>query len=145
MGFVVLFVNNAFIGALNSMDRQVLFTYAAGISVVVNVALNVVLIPFYGYDGAAWATVLTEVALAVTGWVLTARHLGRIAVLRLSWRPVVAGLVMGAAILPFRDARGLELAGVVGGAALVYVLAALLVRAVDRSELELLRQSVRAR
>ena len=145
IGFVVLFVNNAFIGALNSMDKQVLFTYAAGVSVVVNVALNVVLIPFYGYDGAAWATVLTEVALAVTGWILTTRHLGRIAVLRLSWRPLLAGLVMGAAIVPFRDARGLELVAVVAGAAAVYSLAILLVRAVDRNELELVRQAVRPR
>jgi O-antigen/teichoic acid export membrane protein len=145
VGFVVLFVNNAFIGALNSMDKQVLFTYAAGISVVVNVALNVVLIPFYGYDGAAWATVLTEVALAVTGYVLTTRHMGRIAVLGLSWRPLLAGLVMGAAILPFRDVHGLMLVAVVLGAALVYVIVVVLIRAVDRSELELVRQAVRAR
>jgi O-antigen/teichoic acid export membrane protein len=145
VGFVVLFVNNAFIGALNSMDKQVLFTYAAGISVVVNVALNVVLIPFYGYDGAAWATVLTEIALAITGYVLTTRHLGRIAVVRLSWRPVLAGLVMGAAILPFRDVRGLMLVAVVLGAAVLYVVVVLLIRAVDRSELELVRQTVRPR
>jgi O-antigen/teichoic acid export membrane protein len=145
VGFVVLFVNNAFIGALNSMDKQVLFTYAAGISVVVNVGLNVVLIPFYGYDGAAWATVLTEVALAITGYVLTTRHLGRIAVLRLSWRPLLAGLVMGAAILPFRDARGLMLVAVVLGAGVLYAIVVVLIRAVDRSELDLVRQTVRDR
>ena len=145
VGFVVLFANNAFIGALNSIDKQVLFTYAAGISVVVNVALNVVLIPFFGYDGAAWATVLTEVALAVTGWVMTARHLGRIPVFRLSWRPLLAGLGMGAAIFPFRDVRGPELVVVVLAAGLLYALVVVAIRAVDRSELELVRQAIRSR
>jgi O-antigen/teichoic acid export membrane protein len=141
VGFVFLFVNNAFIGALNSIDRQVLFTYAAGISVVVNVALNLALIPPYGYIGAAWATVLTEVALGAVGWFFTARHLVRVRLVKLSWRPFLAGLVMAAAVWPFHDAHGLELVAVVIGAAIVYVGAALLLRAIDRSDLELARGS----
>jgi len=56
LGIFLMFVTNAFIAALNAMDRQVLFTWAAVVSLVVNVALNLVLIPAYGYLGAAWAT-----------------------------------------------------------------------------------------
>jgi O-antigen/teichoic acid export membrane protein len=142
VGFVFLFVNNAFIGALNSIDRQVLFTYAAGISVVVNVALNLLLIPPYGFLGAAWATVLTEVGLAIIGWVLTARHLVRVPVVKLSWRALVAGLVMGVALWPVRDAHGLLLVGIVLGGGAVYLAAALLVRAIDRNDVQLARRSL---
>jgi O-antigen/teichoic acid export membrane protein len=142
VGFVFLFVNNAFIGALNSIDRQSLFTYAAGISVVVNVVLNLLLIPPYGFLGAAWATVLTEVGLAIIGWVLTARHLVRVPLLQLSWRPLLAGLVMGAALWPVRDVHGLLLVAVVLGGGAVYLAAALLVKAIDRSDIQLARRSL---
>ncbi|HLZ93945.1 MAG TPA: flippase, partial [Candidatus Dormibacteraeota bacterium] len=54
------FVNNAFIGALNASDRQASFTWAAAWSLVANLALNLTLIPLFGYQGASWATVATE-------------------------------------------------------------------------------------
>jgi len=40
------------------------------------------------------------------GVFLTARHVGRVPVLALSWRIVVAGLVMGLAIYPLSASRG---------------------------------------
>src|SRR5947208_12521846 len=86
LGVVFMFISNAFIAALNAVDRQVLFTWAALGSMIVNVLLNVVLIPLYGYLGASWATVLTEVALTVTSYVMVARELGRVPVVGLSWR-----------------------------------------------------------
>src|SRR5437588_4344386 len=70
----IAFVNNAFIGALNATDRQSSFTWAATWSVVANVALNLALIPPFSFIGASWATVLTELALGIAGWVLTARY-----------------------------------------------------------------------
>ena len=76
----VAFVNNAFIGALNASDRQSSFTWAAGWSLVANLALNLTLIPLFGYQGASWATVATEIVLGIVGWTLTARHVGRVPV-----------------------------------------------------------------
>src|SRR5207244_13643187 len=63
LGIFAMFVTNAFIATLNAVDRQGLFTWATFVSLVVNLILNLALIPFLGYLGAAWATVLTEVAL----------------------------------------------------------------------------------
>src|ERR1700694_5808412 len=105
-GIFLMFVSNAFIAALNAMDRQVLFTWAALVSLVVNIGLNLVLIPAYGYLGAAWATNLTELALLVTGWLMVRRVLGPVPVFRLSWRIFLAGLTMGVVLyLFFRDAH----------------------------------------
>src|SRR3979411_3080493 len=66
LGFA--FVNNAFIGALSASDRQSSFTWAAGWSLVANLALNLALIPTFGYVGASWATVMTQIFLAKAGW-----------------------------------------------------------------------------
>jgi O-antigen/teichoic acid export membrane protein len=143
LGIVFMFVNNTWIATLNAIDRQAAFTWAALASLVVNVGLNLVLIPAYGYLGAAFATVLTEAVLFVIGWLLTRRYLRSVPVVRLSWRVILAGTVMGAVLLPFRSATehwmvlGLVLLG-----ALVYTGAALLLRALDAGEVEMMKRAV---
>ncbi|HEY0830705.1 MAG TPA: flippase [Candidatus Dormibacteraeota bacterium] len=142
LALVIAFVNNAFIGALNASDRQASFTWAAGWSVVANLGLNLALIPPFGYLGASWATVMTEIVLGIAGWVLTARHLGRVPVLALSWRVILAGLVMGAAIFPMRDVSGFEVAIPIVAGAVVYAVAVLLLRAVDGEEIAWARRAL---
>ena len=139
VGIVFMFASNAFIAALNAIDKQALFTRAAAASMVVNVALNVVLIPRYGYLGASWATVVTEIVLLVAAYVLVARELYRAPLHRLAWKPLLAGVAMGAAIWPLRDLTGWAILGpiVLGGA--VYAGAAFLLRAMDPQELQLVR------
>src|SRR5438270_296277 len=130
-GIFLMFITNAFIGALNAADRQHLFMWTALASMVANVALNLALIPSFGYLGAAWAANLTELVLLVVGWAFVAREIGRVPVFRLSWRIALAGAVMGAALLPFRSAHGLEVLGAILVGVLVYGVALVLVRAFD--------------
>ena len=138
----IAFVNNAFIGALNASDRQTSFSWAAGWSVVANVALNLVLIPLFGYQGASWATVMTELVLFAAGWILTARYVGRVAVFTLSWRVIVAGLVMAVAIFPLRDLDGLKVAIPIVAGAVVYGAAVLLLRALSGEEIAWARRAL---
>jgi O-antigen/teichoic acid export membrane protein len=143
LGVVFMFVSNAFIAALNAVDRQVMFTWAALGSMLVNIALNVALIPPFGYLGASWATVLTEIALTVITYVMVARELGRTPVVRLSWRIILAGLVMGVVIYPFHQVTGLRAVAVIMGGALIFAAAMFLLGAVDREEREMLRGALR--
>ena len=142
LALVLGFVNNAFIGALSASDRQSSFTWAAGWSLVANVALNLALIPVFGYLGASWATVATEVVLFVAGWTLTARYIGRVSVLGLSWRPLLAGLVMAVVVFPMRDFSGIAIAVPIVVGAGVYTVAALLLRAVTPEEIRLARSAL---
>ena len=142
LALAIGFVNNAFIGALSASDRQLSFTWAAGWSLIANLALNLILIPLFGYIGASWATVLTEVVLGVAGWILTRRHIGQVPVLQLTWRPILAGLVMGAVLFPLRNLDGVQvLIPIVVGAA-VYAGAALLLRAVTSDEIAFARRAL---
>ncbi|HEX6548048.1 MAG TPA: flippase, partial [Candidatus Dormibacteraeota bacterium] len=143
VGVVLMFVNNTFIAALNSIDRQLSFTWASVISMVFNISLNLLVIPIWGYLGASWSTVLTETVLLVCGWWLTRRYLGGLPFFQLSWRVVVAGLVMGLALIPFRGVEHAGVVAVVGLGAAVYGIAVLLIRALDAGELELLRRAAR--
>lgn len=143
LGIVFMFVSNAFIGALNAIDRQLSFTWAALASMVVNIALNLALIPLFGYLGASAATVLTEVALLGFGWFLTARHLTRVPMLSLSWRIILAGLVMGAALFPLQHVTGPLVAVAVLAGAIVYGLALLALGGIDEEDIQLVRRAVR--
>ena len=60
----------------------------------------------------------------------------------MSWRILLAGLVMGAALYPLQGVHGpLTLLAIAGGA-LVYALALLLFRALDPEELAILKRAV---
>ena len=138
----LMFTTNAFVAALNAMGRQVLFTWAAGISLVVNVALNLVLIPLYGYVGASWATDLTELGLLVTGWLMVRRVLGNVPILRTSWRILLAGALMGLAVYPFHGSHGWPVVIAILVGMVVYGAALLLLRAVEPEEFDLARRAL---
>ena len=142
VGIVLMFVTNAFIGALNASDRQGLFTWAALVSLIANVALNFALIPAFGYLGASWATNLTELVLLATGWAMVARTIGRVPIHRLSWRILLAGVVMAVPLWFMRGVTGwpVLIAILVGMA--IYTAALVLLRAFDRDEIALLRRAL---
>jgi O-antigen/teichoic acid export membrane protein len=139
LAIVFLFVNSAFTAMLYAIDRQDLFAWTTAIAVVVNVGLNLVLIPSYGYLAASAITVVTEMAFSVAAWCFVAR-VERLRWLRVSWRTVLAGLLMGAAVLPLASHSILLVAP--AGAA-VYAAALWLLRAVDREELSLVLRGLR--
>jgi O-antigen/teichoic acid export membrane protein len=139
LAIVFLFANSAFTAMLYAIDRQDLFAWATAVAVVVNVGLNLIFIPIYGYLAASAITVVTEAAFSVVGWVFVART-ERLAWLRLSWRILLAGLVMGAAIYPLAG-RTIFLTAPLGAA--VYVGALWVLRAVPREEVDLLRRGLR--
>jgi O-antigen/teichoic acid export membrane protein len=139
LAFVFAFVNNAFIGALTVIDRQATYAKAAGISLAVNLVLNLILIPPFGYIAASWTTVVTEAVLVAAGWWLTARHLGKLHLAAASWRPILAGVVMGAVLYPLRDFQGDAVVLVVLLGIAVYAAAVVLLRAMTREEIEFVR------
>jgi O-antigen/teichoic acid export membrane protein len=145
IAYVFAFVNNAFIGALTALDRQATYAWAAGVAVVVNLILNVILIPPFGYIAASWTTVVTELVLVSIGWWLTARYLGSLHLPAVSWRPLLAGLVMGVVIFPFRAMHGDAVVFVVVLAMAVYVVAVVLLRAVTTEEMQFVRAAVTRR
>jgi len=142
LGLGFAFVNNAFIGALSASDRQSSFTWAAGWSLVANLVANLALIPIFGYIGASAATLMTEIVLGVAGWVLTARYIGRVSVVRLSWRVVLAGLIMGVAVFPLSDKGGLAMAIPIVVGVAVYGGAVVLLRGLTMDEIGWARRAL---
>jgi O-antigen/teichoic acid export membrane protein len=143
LAYAFAFVNNAFIGALTVIDRQASYARAAGASMLVNLVSNLILIPPFGYIAAAWTTVATEIVLVVVGWWMTGKYLGHLHLLSASWRPILAGVAMGAVLFPLRDVHGYSVVLVVLLGMAVYAAAVILIRALTREEIDFVRSALR--
>ncbi len=85
--------------ALISRERQDLLLRAVVIGAIVNVLLNITLIPAYGMLGAAVATVITESLVGSLMLGYAARQGLPFVALQRLWKPVVAAAVMGLVLL----------------------------------------------
>jgi len=141
LAITFLFVNSAFTAMLYSVDRQDRFAWTAGAAVVVNVVLNLALVPRYGYLAASVNTVITEAAFSVVAFRFL-RGRRQLPWLSLSWRILLAGLVMGGAAYLLSD-RNVFIA--LAGSVLAYAVCLFAFRAVTRQEADLLLRGLRLR
>ena len=82
-------------GLLVSMDRQNEMAILLGITALVNVILNLILIPPLSYVGAAIATIITETALVGLYVYFLSKHFYTLPFHKIMIGPVIASLVMG--------------------------------------------------
>ncbi|MDQ6917828.1 MAG: flippase [Candidatus Dormibacteraeota bacterium] len=137
-GIVFLFINSAFTAMLFSTNRQGRYAWATATAAAVNIALNLALIPLFGYLAASTTTVVTEAVLSIAGWWLVGRT--RLPWLRIGWRVVAAGAILGLVLLPL--ARFPVYVGL-AVAPFVYLGALLLLRAFDDDEKAVFRLGMR--
>ena len=146
LAIVFMFADNTFAATLNAIDKQNVFALVAMVGLVINVGVNLVVIPRYGYLGASWAVVLTEAALVGVGWFVLRAQLGTIPLLRTSWKAIVAGMIMGAFIYVANPhGNRVLLFVIIVASALVYGAALLALRVADREEMDLIRNALRLR
>jgi O-antigen/teichoic acid export membrane protein len=78
-------------------DAPAAFAWLVGPVVLVNLLVNLVLIPRYGADGAAATALASSLLLAVLSLVFVQRRVGRLRLVHAFAGPVVAGAVMALA------------------------------------------------
>ena len=144
LAIVFLFANSAFYAMLNATNRQHLNAWATGLAAAINIVLNLIFIPFYGYLAASATTVVTEAALCVFGWWFIQRNRSelRLPVVGLSWRILLAGAVMGVVLYPLSR---FSIAISLPAGAIVYLVAIYLVRAANPEEWRLVSHGLLSR
>jgi O-antigen/teichoic acid export membrane protein len=120
---------------LISAGRQRGYPWVAVGALALNVGLNVLLIPRFSFNGSAWATVLTEMAMLFAMWVLLARTVPVRKLLPASKLAVVLLLTVGTcaatSIVPTMTTMPWVLVGLL--AAVLFVVGACALRLVDES------------
>lgn len=143
MGAFVLIAFGYLLGFLTIVvGAQNAFVKIALAGLVLNVALNLVVIPPYGFVGAAWSTLATEILVCTLAARVTLGRVGMRPALRTPLRVAAAAAVMGAAV------EGAELGGagfllLVAVGAVVYPVALLASGAVPVADLREARGAIR--
>lgn len=121
--------------ALYSMDKQSKVIVALGTSVGLNVLLNFLLIPNYGYIGAACATALAQICNFSVVY-LCLRREGYMIRLSLFWKPFFAASALA---LSAKSLLGYPLALPLLAGAATYIIFLFLLKTFDQSEVRIMR------
>jgi O-antigen/teichoic acid export membrane protein len=141
--FIPICVGNVAGNMVVAMDLQRRYIWLAALGLVLNLALNLALIPSYGIEAAAWVTLATEVVVVSLSTAMVLRRIE----MRLSLRRIA--LAMLAATLSALAVWGLRQAGA-GAIVLILAMAALYpalllaLRALDLAQLRRLWRTRKA-
>ena len=98
LAFGLIWLSNLADYGLIAVGQQRLSLLIASIGLVVNLSSNAVLIPLYGSEGAAIATVLTELAVLAPAVFFLARYIGGLPSFWVAWRLLPVAMLSGAAV-----------------------------------------------
>ena len=141
IALIFIFVNYILMNILVAVNRQKTNAIMAGTCVLVNIALNLCLIPHYGYLGAGTATVVTEIVLFAFGLYYVAKYVCKVNVITMLVRPLVSVVIMGAFIVVV--IAKLHLVLIIFLSALIYFSCLLLFRFLTKDDKVILLQLIR--
>ena len=139
-GLLFLYINSVFTSVMMSTGREKKITLMAGIALVVNLGLNLLLIPIYQHVGAALVTSLTELLLTIFSLIFVPRSLWPLGSLKVGLKALLAGLAMGLVIWFMQQYSFLA---ILPASALVYFGTATLLGTIPREDVRALYTSIR--
>lgn len=128
---------------LGSINRQGSMALIGAIGALINVGLNLLLIPRWSYIGAGITTLITEVLVTIASWYVASKYFYRLPMHKIMAKPLIASIVMGAIVYWLSQATTINLLwlivlGVVSYLALLY-----LTKALSKDDIALLKQIIR--
>ncbi len=93
------FVNYILGSLLTSMNRQVTVLKITIVCLIINVGLNIILIPMYSYLGAALVTVVTDAFAVILSFYVVSKLVAKVKVHKVIFKPAIACLVMALFII----------------------------------------------
>lgn len=121
---------------LSASDNQTLRAMATGWSAFLNVGLNLLLIPRYGINGAAIASVVTSGFLVVYYYYSITKQICPVPLRKIIIPPLVPSIIMGFMVYIM---RGLNVFVVVGLGMIVYIVSLVLMKGIDRDDYLMLK------
>lgn len=125
---------------LEATNKQLILTKITSICVLVNIALNLILIPMFSYIGASIATVLTEIIIVVSVFKVSNKFSYSIRIKKITkdlFKIIFASLIMAISILYLKNLNFFIL---VLAAALIYILTLILIKEINNNDLILIKQ-----
>jgi O-antigen/teichoic acid export membrane protein len=141
---VLLFLSSPLSRLIESTNRQIFLPKVAGVCMLVNVCLNLLLIPTFSYIGATIATVITQfISLAYQYSIVTKEgyKIMNHFILGTILKVAIASLLMGIFVWCFKS---LHLGILVIFSALIYFIAIYILRVVEETDIKMIKQLINA-
>jgi len=134
----IIFVNSLIATLLTSIGKLNVLIVVSAVNVILNVGLNLLFIPTWGfglsYVGAALTTLISEVVGFAIIYQYFARNLYSLGLISQIIKPLVSASVMALVVFFFKD----NLLLAIGGGALVYVMVLLFIKGFDDEDQKIL-------
>ena len=141
-GLVLIFPNFVLLNLLIAIDKQKLNTFSMGLCAIVNVTLNLFLIPILSYNGAAIATIVTNAVLFIASFYFVSKYLQVLPIHKILIKTVISGLLMSAFMYHFID---LNISLLIPLAAGVYLVALLALKTFSEEDWDMVKKIVSRR
>ena len=132
----IIFVSYVLGASITSINRQHETVRISFLCMLLNVGLNLLLIPTYGYLGAAIVTVITEFSLFIFYFHLISKYLCKIKLREVLMKPLIASLVMALFIILVKT----NLFVVIAIATIIYFAVLILLKSFSEGDKEIFRQ-----
>jgi O-antigen/teichoic acid export membrane protein len=136
---VFIFANAPFFRLFESTNKQIVVTKITGLMVIVNVAINLVLIPRFSYVGASVAILITEFIVVVFAFMLAQRDLyviKKTELAKIVLKIASASAIMGLFIAYFQT---YNLVLLIAAASLLYFGILYFVKGIEREDITLIK------
>ncbi|MGZ6298776.1 MAG: lipid II flippase MurJ, partial [Parachlamydiaceae bacterium] len=141
---VLIFANAPFVRLFEATNKQIVVTKITGLMVIVNVGINLVLIPRFSYVGASIAIIITEFIALVLFFFLAERELYMYKKTELAGvvlRIIGASAIMGLFIAYLQN---LNLIFLIVSASLLYFVTLYIVKGIEKKDILLIKSIVQA-
>jgi O-antigen/teichoic acid export membrane protein len=133
---LLVFLYRCIYYALISVNKQNQVMIIAGLSALINIILNLILIPTYSYVGSGIATLATETVLLGCFFYVSSKNIHYIRLHKIIVKPVIACFVMGL-IIYFLPRVNFVIVIIIS--ALVYFFILFISKAIDQQEIKMIK------
>lgn len=133
---VFVFLNSVTGTIMVSTNKQLSITYITAFTAILNVTLNLLLIPYYSYIGASIATVASEFTMFALGVYIVREYFSDFSVFKTGIKPIIASVCMSIFLLYFNH---LSLVIVALEGMLIYFLALYGIKGIDAEDIKMVK------
>ncbi len=128
---------------LYSMNKEKLVFKIVAASLLINIILNVYLIPIYSFVGAAFSTLFSQAFLLVALYYYLKKELRSISYIKAAAKPLAASLIMAVPLLVIPAYFHANVSFLILLAAIVYFIAFYLIKGFTGEEITILKKALR--
>jgi len=134
--------NSVLLSLLVSMDKQKLNTVSIASCAIVNVILNFILIPILSYNGAAIATVATNIVLYIASFFFVSKHLIVLPIHKILIKPLISSVIMAGFVYYITDLNIFLLVPLAAG---IYLVALFVLKEFQKEDVDMMKKIVSRR